>query len=364
MSTTTPTHRSDDRDGESAAPAPSGSAESELAKERTFGGDGVDVEREIRVVDLSTVDPGDGPSPARDAIDDAIWSAAAETGFFQVVGHGISQDDVDEAFAVAERFFALPTEVKERRSMPSGTNSGWEFKSQKRPSTGTYDHKETYQVTISRMDLHDLWPSDDELAGFRATMEAFEAANHALAMRILSSFARRLGFDDGFFADRHDRTSPEYQSTLRLLHYLPMSTSDLVPGEWRAGAHTDFDCLTLLHQREGQRGLQVCPGAEAAARSSDAPLGWTDVEPTAGTVTCNIGDMLMRWSDGALPSTLHRVRMPRPDEVDGDELGPRYSMAYFAQADRDAVIESPSGAFDPITAADYLQQRIAANFAS
>jgi isopenicillin N synthase-like dioxygenase len=29
---------------------------------------------------------------------------------------------------------------------------------------------------------------------------------------------------------------------------------------WRAGAHTDFDCLTLLHQKTGQGGLQVCPG--------------------------------------------------------------------------------------------------------
>ena len=80
-------------------------------------------------------------------------------------------------------------------------------------------------------------------------------------------------------------------------------------------------------------------------------------------MTCNIGDMLMRWSDDRLPSTLHRVRMPRPDEVDGERLGPRYSIAYFAQADRDAVIESPGGTYAPITAADYLQQRIAANFA-
>ncbi|WP_420451500.1 ANTAR domain-containing protein [Ilumatobacter sp.] len=338
----------------STGPSP-GSADVELDRERTFGGDGVDVEREIRVIDLSA-------SSSQGAIDDAIWSAASEIGFFQVVGHGIDVDEVERAFALAEAFFALPEDTKARRSMPSGTNSGWEFRSQKRPSTGTLDHKETFQVTISRMDTHDLWPTEDELAGFRSTMEAFEAANHAIAMRVLSTFARRLGFDDDFFAERHDRSSSRYQSTLRLLHHLPMATADLRPGEWRAGAHTDFDCLTLLHQREGQSGLQVCPGAAAAARSSDAPLGWTDVEPSAGTITCNIGDMLMRWSDGALPSTLHRVRMPRPDEVDGDELGPRYSMAYFAQADCDAVIESPSGSFEPITAADYLQQRIAANF--
>ena len=223
-------------------PAP-GSAESELAKERTFGGDGVAVEREIRIIDLAA------RASTQADTDDAIWAAAAETGFFQVIGHGILQADVDAAFAVTERFFALPTNAKQRRAMPPGTNSGWEFKSQKRPSTGTYDHKETFQVTISRMDRHDLWPSEEELAGFRNALESFEAANHALAMRILSSFARKLGFDDDFFAERHDRTSPEYQSTLRILHYLPMSVDDLRPGEWRAGAHTDFDCLTLLHQR-------------------------------------------------------------------------------------------------------------------
>ncbi|MGA9277260.1 2-oxoglutarate and iron-dependent oxygenase domain-containing protein, partial [Ilumatobacter sp.] len=265
-----------------------GSVETELAKERTFGGDGVDVDREIRIIDLSDA------SATQSDIDDALWSAAAETGFFQVTGHGIPQADVDRAFAITERFFDLPTEVKERRSMPPRTNSGWEFKSQKRPSTGTYDHKETFQVTISRMEKYDLWPTEDEIADFRRILSDFEAANHALAMRILSSFARKLGFPDAFFAERHDPTSPEYQSTLRVLHYLPMDASDLQPGEWRAGAHTDFDCLTLLHQRVGQRGLQLCPGAEAASRESTDPLGWTDVEPVPGTVTCNIGDMLMR----------------------------------------------------------------------
>lgn len=336
---------------------PLGSVESELAKERTFGGDGVEVHRNIRIIDLS--DSTASPSE----IDDALWSAAADTGFFQVTGHGIAQSDIDSAFDASARFFALPSEVKQRRLMPPRSNSGWEFKTQKRPSTGAYDHKETYQVTISRMDEHDLWPTEDEIRAFRTTLESFEAANHDLAMRILESFARKLDFGDEFFAARHDPTSPNYQSTLRILHYLPMATADLGPGVWRAGAHTDYDCLTLLHQREGQRGLQLCPGAEAADRQPNSPLGWTDVEPTAGTVTCNIGDMLMRWSDDRLPSTLHRVRMPRPDEFNGDQLDARYSIAYFAQADRDALIEGPSGKHAPITAADYLEQRIAANFA-
>ena len=338
-------------------PHASGSVEAELAKERTFGGQGINVARDMRIIDLSD------PDVLQADIDDALWNAAAESGFFQVVGHGIDQGAIDAAFDASTRFFALPIEVKERRQMPPRTNSGWEFKSQKRPSTGTFDHKETYQVTISRMVEHGLWPTDEEIDGFRSALEHFESVNRDLAMRILESFARKLGFDDDFFTQRHDPTSPEYQSTLRILHYLPMATADLQPGEWRAGAHTDYDCLTLLHQRAGEYGLQVCPGAEAADRDPDAPLGWTDVEPVAGTVTCNIGDMLMRWSDDQLPSTLHRVRMPRADEIDGESLDARYSIAYFAQADRDAMIESPSGRHEPISAADYLLQRIAANFA-
>lgn len=335
-----------------ATPRP-GSADSEIAKERTFGGPGVEVDREIRVIDLGN------PSASQDVIDEAIWAAAADIGFFQVTGHGIPEADIDRAFAMSERFFALPDDVKALRQMPRGTNSGWEYQSQRRPSTGTLDRKESFQVTMSRMERLGLWPTDDELAAFTVTMTAFEQANHALAMRILGSFARRLGLADDFFALRHDRSSTEYQSTLRLLHYLPLDASDLAPGEWRAGAHTDFDCLTLLHQRPGQRGLQLCPGA-AAALAAGGELGWTDIEPTSGTVTCNIGDMLTRWSDDQLPSTLHRVRMPRRDE----HLGARYSLAYFAQADRDALIEPPSGRYEPITAHDYLQQRIAANFAA
>ncbi len=332
-----------------------GSADAELALERRIGAEGVLVDRPIPVIDLADL------TRSQAELDEALWTAATEVGFFQVVGHGIEPHEIDAVFELAAEFFALPTDVKERVSMPAGTNSGWEFKSQKRPSTGTYDQKETYQVTISRMDALGLWPGENELAGFEETMRSFEARTHAVAMRVLSSFARKLGFDDDFFAVRHDRSSPEYQSTLRLLHYLPLRSADIVPGAWRAGAHTDYDCLTLLFQRAGQPGLQVCPGADASDPS--APLGWTEVTPVDGTITCNIGDMLKRWSDEQLPSNLHRVRMPHPDEAVDGVVGPRYSVAYFAQADRDALIESPSGRHDPITAAEYLRQRIAANFA-
>jgi isopenicillin N synthase-like dioxygenase len=172
-------------------------------------------------------------------------------------------------------------------------------------------------------------------------------------MDVLGCFATTLGFERDFFAQRHDPASPHYQSTLRLLHYFalpeePAERTDV----WRAGAHTDFDCLTLLFQRAGQGGLQVLPGAEAGGQA------WTSVEPSDEAITCNIGDMLTRWSDDRLPSNFHRVKAPSR----GEHLGSRYSIAFFAQADKDVVIEPPGGAYEPITAGDFLLQRIQANF--
>lgn len=331
----------------------SSSADLELEMEKSFGGLGIEVDREIVCIDLRDFDDRQAE------IDDAVWRASVETGFFQVTDHGIDNTLVDRAFALAERFFALDEAAKATVARPEKSNSGWESKTQKRPSTGTLDQKESYQITTSRMDELDLWPSDDFVRGFRDELTAFEQANWRLAMRLLGCFARKLGFDDDFFTTAHDPSSTHYQSTLRLLHYFALTPEEAATGLWRAGAHTDYDCLTLLHQRPGQRGLQVCPGADADPETrGDAPLQWTSVEPTPGTITCNIGDMLKRWSDDRLKSTLHRVRTPTGDE----DLGTRYSIAFFAQANRDAVIQGPGQQYDPITAADYLQQRIDANF--
>jgi len=330
----------------------------ELARESRMGGAGSEAsDREIRRISLRDF------GTRRERITDELWSAAADIGFFQLVDHGIDLADVDAAFAATEAFFALPDATKARFALKKGQNAGWEKLTQVRPSTRTADQKESYQVTRPRM--NGLWPSDDDLdlvdiragfrAGFQAAMLGFERRCWELAMRVLGCFADRLGFPRDFFAIAHDPARPTYQSTLRLLHYFPVPPEVRdTPGIWRAGAHTDFDCLTLLFQRAGQGGLQVMPGKEADDER------WTSVPATADAITCNVGDMLMRWSDDALASTFHRVRLPSAGEYDG----PRYSLAFFAQANTDAVITSPSGRYPDITAGDYLRQRIQANFAS
>ena len=318
----------------------------ELNLESTLGGEGLETSRrQIPVIDMSDFEN------RKQEIADQLWAAASVTGFFQLGNHGISVEAIDEIFTVSKQFFELPEAVKAACPLKGGgKNAGWESKAQVRPSTKKADQKESYQITRPNMD--GVWPTEAEFPGFREKVLSYEAQCWQLGMKVLSCFALKMGFDEDFFTELHNPKSDEYQSTLRLLHYYPFDLAELEPGEWRAGAHTDFDCLTLLFQKDGQEGLQVCPGNEANSGE------WTSVAAKTGLVTCNIGDMLMRWSDDELKSTLHRVRFPSgTGRVDS-----RYSVAFFCQANRSAMIQGPKKRYPAISAEDYLKQRIAANF--
>lgn len=312
----------------------------ELSKESRMGARGVEAAREVRIIDLTDFDQ------RKEEIADQVWQAATDIGFFQVSGHGIAVEEINSAFANAERFFTLPEAGKARH--PLRRNAGWEYRSQIRPSTGKPDQKESYQITRPRME--GLWPDDVTLPGFKQRALTFERQCWEVGMKLLSCFAIKLGMPETFFTQAHDPSRETYQSTLRMLHYFAISGEP--DGPWRAGAHTDFDCLTLLFQRDGQGGLQVCPGKEMDEQV------WTPIEPSEGLITCNIGDMLMRWSDDKLPSNFHRVSNPLP----GESVPARYSLAFFCQANEDVIIEGPEKKYPAISAKEYLAQRISANF--
>lgn len=89
-------------------------------------------------------------------------------------------------------------------------------------------------------------------------------------------FARGLGFADGYFVKAHDVSRLDSQITLRLLHY-STSPSIRVSECPKAGAHADWNFLTLLFQRPGQSGLEICLGREVA---SDFSIGdeWTKAD--------------------------------------------------------------------------------------
>jgi len=59
----------------------------------------------------------------------------------------------------------------------------------------------------------------------------------------------------------------------------------------------------------------------------------------------NAGDLLMRWSNKKIKSTMHRV-CPPPTAVEGDFYPSRYSVAFFAGPNPETNIEALPGTWD------------------
>lgn len=221
-------------------------------------------------------------------------------------------------FKYSEQFFDLPDNFKV--TVPwSAKNVGWEKNPQIRPSAGTADMKESYQLQFGE-NMKDSWISEAELPNFKDTALNFMRRAQSVSERLMLCFARGLGFADDYFIKAHDVSKLDSQTTLRLLHYFAVDKTVRVPEDhFRAGAHADWDFLTLLFQRPGQSGLEICPGREVV---SDFGIGdeWAKsilrpVISSAISATCSCRgpmiDLSPRSTVCAHPRILRRITMDR-----------------------------------------------------
>ena len=285
-------------------------------------------------ITVPTVDLGDDP----DVVARRIDAACRDVGFFQIVGHGIDANVADAAWRAAHDFFALPLDEKMAVAIPDGDAYGYgPFKVERlAASLGDVtppDLKETFSVGPFEPSLADLadpaaafvyspnrWPAT--LTTMEPAFRAYYEAMATLVERVMSAMAVALGLDVRWFEPFIDH----HTSALRALHYPDLAGHDVEAGQLRAGAHTDYGTMTLLRQDDAPGGLQL----------RDADGEWVDVPAVPGAYVVNVGDALQRWTNDRWRSTLHRVVVPPPE---ADRNCERYSMAFFHNANWDAVIE-------------------------
>ncbi|KAL2825054.1 iron/ascorbate family oxidoreductase [Aspergillus cavernicola] len=284
----------------------------------------------------------------KEEITQQLINAAEHVGFFSLIDHGISTDEIEAQFAISKTFFNLPAEVKGKTPHDPTTNNGWEYKAQLRPSTGLYDQKESLWLQRDSS-----WPADADVPGFHAKTTTFMAKCATISDQVLSCFALALNFPPDHFQIANNPHEPDCLTQLRLIHYPP---SENAAGTWRAGTHTDIGCLTLLFQRDNEDGLEICPGRESHSGFATSDV-FTPVPAETGPIVVNIGDMLMAWSDDRLKSNFHRVRAK-----DVGISAARYSIAYFNQARREFVLQGPKKKYPPVTVGEYFAQAVQRNF--
>ncbi len=284
----------------------------------------------IPVIDLT------GAGTPQGAIDAAarIHRACRETGFFYVRGHGVPAPLIATQFDVMRSFFALPDAEKmalHMRNSPSTAGyepiGGQVLDSQDdKASKAPADLKESFYCGMELPDDHPLalrrmrnfghnqWPASQP--AFRPQMLAYREAMRELGDRILSLIALSLDLNADWFKPFY----AEARGTLRLIHYPPQPAAAEV-NQIGAGAHTDWGGVTLLAQ-DDTGGLEVRTVAGE----------WIEADPVPGTFVINLGDLMMRWTNGVYRSNMHRVKNKRAGVH-------RYSVPFFYSPAPASIIE-------------------------
>ncbi len=272
--------------------------------------------------------------------------ACRQVGFFYIRNHGVPEGVLDAAMSEAKGFFAQPLPWKEtlKISAASGNQGYVGLRTEALDPGRNVDDKEAFNIRIDAAQAarSSLCP---ELPDFDAVMTDYFGRLLRLGADLHRPIARDLDLPEDYFDLRLDRP----MATLRLLHYPPASVR--ADGAYGAGAHTDYGNLTLL-LTDDAGGLEV--------QRRDGV--WMVAPPMPGAFICNIGDCLMRWTNDVYRSTPHRVTNPQGRD--------RYSIAFFLDANADAMVEAIPSCVDPgqvpryppITAGDYLASRFAQTY--
>lgn len=284
----------------------------------------------------------------RKRVANELGRAASEVGFLQITGHQIGRDLRDALIHQARVFFARPYEEKMRFYIGQSTNhSGYVPEGEEQFSGATRDLKEAYDVNYDYTEAPQpypllgptQWPDSEE---FRLHVSAYYRHALELGNTLFRGFALALGLPEDTFAavTRHPT------SQLRLIHY-PFDP-DPVADRPGIGAHTDYECFTILLPTA--EGLQVLNGNGQ----------WIDVPLIEDAFVINIGDMLEVLSNGRFLATSHRVRKVSEE---------RYAFPLFCACDYQTRIEPIAGLpaktdrhYQPVISGDHLFAQTAQTF--
>jgi len=313
---------------------------------------------------ISQVVPVLDLSQPLDALAKVCQRACGEHGFFFIKNTGIPPKLVADHANAQRQFFELAEEQK-RTILADANNRGYTplreetldpaRSTQGDNKEGLYFGREIPSTSPeATMPLHgsNQWPNENLLPGYRHVVEEYIAAMYKLGLRMLPilSLALQLPKD---YLDRYFKNPMIF---LRPLRYPKGFISNEEQGQYAAGAHSDYGCLTILWT-DGTPGLQILYKGE-----------WIDVEVPESTAEdggdvfiVNLGDMLERWTAGKFASTVHRVVNKNGNE--------RYSCPFFFEPSPNAIIAPLPGCeandngkdncekYAPITPLEYLLGR-------
>ncbi|BAZ23330.1 2OG-Fe(II) oxygenase [Kalymmatonema gypsitolerans NIES-4073] len=274
-----------------------------------------------------------GDIAAKEAVADKIACAIQEIGCFYLE-NCVPQTLVDQVFAQAQSFFALPQEEKNQVRLLPGTSRGYVARGKERVLLEAFnfglDVPTDEAGTHQKFGEPNRWLENQK--EFRQVLLEFFTTCRDASFSILQALAIALKLPESYFTDFHI----ERNFNTSINHY-PSLHEPPSAGETRFAEHTDYGSITLIFQDE-TAGLEVCNDARE----------WIAAPFASGKVLVILADLMQRWTNDKFPATKHRV--PLPSKFPSN---PRYSIIYFESPDYDAEITCLENCVKPNATPNY-----------
>ncbi|MEC7478588.1 MAG: 2-oxoglutarate and iron-dependent oxygenase domain-containing protein [Bacteroidota bacterium] len=282
-----------------------------------------------------------------------LGKAYNEIGFVALKGHFLNEKDIRNIYKSIKAFFNLPQDIKNKYELEgfSGQRGYTSFGKEHAKGKEHGDLKEFWHFGQY---LHDYeysqfgYPKNiyvEEIPEFNEIGKTVYKALEKTAIFVLRAISLYLDLDEYHF----DKHVIKGNSILRPIHYPPIITKP--KGAERAAAHGDINLITLLIGAHG-KGLQVL--------TNDGE--WIDAIAEKDEIIINVGDMLSRYTNNKLKSTIHKVVNPPKDQWKKS----RYSIPFFLHPIGnmklnvlDSCIDKDNPKkYEDISAHDFLVQRL------
>ena len=282
-----------------------------------------------------------------------LGKAYNEIGFVALKGHFLNEQDIRNIYKSIKAFFKLPQDIKNKYELEgfSGQRGYTSFGKEHAKGKEHGDLKEFWHFGQY---LHDYeysqfgYPKNiyvEEIPEFNEIGKTVYKALEKTAIFVLRAISLYLDLDEYHF----DKHVIKGNSILRPIHYPPIITKP--KGAERAAAHGDINLITLLIGAHG-KGLQVL--------TNDGE--WIDAIAEKDEIIINVGDMLSRYTNNKLKSTIHKVVNPPKDQWKKS----RYSIPFFLHPIGnmklnvlDSCIDKDNPKkYEDISAHDFLVQRL------
>lgn len=195
--------------------------------------------------ELVTLDLEDYNRPGgKERLAKQLEHAVHHVGFFYVKNYGLTQEQVDRQFTLAQNVFELPVEEKEKYEVnyAAADYNGWRRPHISKASAASFGNIEMYNMAKFTPDFEDKYDHPDLVKAHLPEIKVFQRALHEnVVLPLLRLFAIVLKLPDEEYLVKQHSWDKKSEDHFRYMLYYPRTEEEWAAADYgKKGGHTDL----------------------------------------------------------------------------------------------------------------------------